>query len=219
MYVYIQSFTMNESCYYNYYSVTSAGFSSSFCYTKSVHVSSKSSSTSWFNCSAGSYGISNSRKCCNWVYMLQAKPSNPWFQLEGGIGQLCFILVVFTLCFLFVLSCWCSSSGGILIRLKLFFILISVNVCFMNIKYSLVEVGLIFCWVFNLLNKLVYLIIKKHEWSLYCCMRTLVLRVHDQVKLHQVSATFNFCLMPRRWYWLEYICWVISAQCATWFHV
>jgi len=81
-----------------------AGFSSSFCFYQSVHVSSKSCPGSWFSCGSGSYAISNNHKCCNWVCLLQKKYSNPRFQLEGGTGMLCFVLVIFTLYFLFVIS-------------------------------------------------------------------------------------------------------------------
>jgi len=88
---------------YCYYYVTSSGLSNSVYQSKSVHISSESSSTSWFNSSTVSYDISNCHKCFNWVHMLQKKFTDPWFQLDGGTGLLCFILVIFTLYFLFVI--------------------------------------------------------------------------------------------------------------------
>ena len=48
--------------------------------------------------------------------LLQKKFANPWFQLEGGTGLLCFILVIFTLyffvCHIPVRLCWCSQLDG-----------------------------------------------------------------------------------------------------------
>lgn len=112
---------MNERWYINYYNyfVTSSGFSNSVYFTKSVHVSSKSGFTTWFNCGADPYDISNYHKYFNWLHLLQKKCAGPWFQLDCGTGLLCFLLVIFAFYFFIVIFLFdCAGRVNWIILLR-----------------------------------------------------------------------------------------------------
>ncbi|GAU45666.1 hypothetical protein TSUD_268320 [Trifolium subterraneum] len=67
------TYDMSISCF----ELISIGLSDSVYLTKSVHISSKSSSTSWIHCGNVSYDISNCHKYFNWVHLLQKNFADP----------------------------------------------------------------------------------------------------------------------------------------------